>query len=186
MKRNRFQAKNALTICIGILSICLLVLSSCSKKDDNGTSPGDQNKPVMYSGTAKPSSDNVQTSATGSVTAEYDPATKKLSFTFTWSGLTSKIGGFHIHKGDGAIIVPFDAGSYPTTTSGTFSGETTLTDDSWIADLTAGKLYGQIHTENFPGGEIIFPIQKGGNNDGGDNGSGGDNGGGYDYPRNGG
>lgn len=182
MKRKRFQAKKALTICIGMLSICLLVLSSCSK-DDNDTSPGDQNKPVMYSGTAAPSSDNVETSATGSVTAEYDPATKKLSFTFTWSGLTSEIGGFHIHKGDGAIIVPFEAGSYPTATSGTFSGEATLTDDSWIADLSAGKLYGQIHTANFPGGEIIFPLKKDGSSNGGGNGSGdGNGGGGYDYP----
>lgn len=176
------MAKRPLAVTLGILFVFLLVFSSCSKKDDKNSSPDNT---VMYSGTATPSSSSVQTTATGSVTAKYDPATKKLSFTFTWSGLTSTIGGFHIHKGDGAIIVPFDAGSYPTSTSGTFSGETTLTDATWISDLSAGKLYGQIHTQSYPGGELVFPIKKGGssggNNDGGDNG-----GGGYDYPRNGG
>ncbi|GAA4308258.1 CHRD domain-containing protein [Compostibacter hankyongensis] len=133
-----------------------LFFSACNKDSDTPPAPSKE----TFESTAEPSSSSVETTATGTASATYDPATKKLSYTFQWSGLTGTIGGFHIHKGDGSIIIHFEEGDFPTDASGTFSGSATLTDDAWIQDLEAGKLYGQIHTAKYPGGEIIFPLKK--------------------------
>ncbi|HEX5555131.1 MAG TPA: CHRD domain-containing protein, partial [Chitinophagaceae bacterium] len=144
MKKHIHLLKRNTLALAGILMISSSLFSSCKK---NGATPDKPaNTPIMFTGTAKPSADNVNTHATGNLTAKFDPSTKMLSYTFQWKGLTGKIGGFHIHKGDGSIIIDFKDASYSTDTSGTFSGSSTLTDDSWIQDLKAGKLYGQIHT----------------------------------------
>lgn len=141
----------------GIILTSFTLLTSCKKDED--TKP-DEPDMLMFESTAKPSSDQVNTQATGSLTAQYDPATKKLSYTFTWDGLTGEIGGFHIHKGDGSVIINFKDAGYSTATQGTFTGSSVLTDDVWIQDLKAGKLYGQIHTAQYPGGEIVFPFTE--------------------------
>lgn len=161
------------------LALALFTLVSCSKDNDNKPDKP-EDKTVRFEGTAELSSGSVESIATGSVTAQFDPATGKLSYTFTWDGLTGEIGGFHIHKGDGAIIINFKDDGYSTATSGTFSGSSVLTDNAWIQDLKAGKLYGQIHTAKYPAGEIIFPftIKNSGNNGGNNDGS--NNDGGYD------
>lgn len=157
MKKNMLFFKPYFLLLAGITLTSSTILSSC-KKDKNDKP--DKPSTVMFESDAEPSADNVETTATGHLTAEYDPATKKLSYTFTWSGLSGEIGGFHIHKGDKAVIINFKDAGYSTAVSGTFTGSSTLTEDAWITDLMAGKLYGQIHTAKFPGGEIIFPFTK--------------------------
>lgn len=165
MKKSNFFVQSYLLVFAGILLTGFTMLSSCKKDKDNPK----PDKTVMFESTAKLSSDQVSSTATGSLTAKYDPDTKELSYTFTWSGLTGEIGGFHIHKGDGSVIINFKDDGYSTATSGTFSGSSTLTDDAWIQDLMANKLYGQIHTAQYPAGEIIFPFTKKGGTSGNNN-----------------
>lgn len=184
MKKSNHFARRSFMVFAGLALALFIMGTSCSKDDDNPPDiPEDQ--VIMFEGTATLSSGSVQSNASGSVTAKFDPATDKLSYTFTWQGLTGTIGGFHIHKGDGAIIINFKDANYPTTASGTFSGSAVLTNSAWIDDLKAGNLYGQIHTAQYPAGEIQFPFAKkssgnsGGNNDGNNDG-GNNDGGGYD------
>ena len=94
---------------------------------------------------------------TGAVSATYDPATKHLSWTGTYSGLTGPVTAAHFHgpakAGENAgVLVPVTAASSP------FSGEATL-DDAKAADLEAGKLYFNLHTAANPKGEIRGQVE---------------------------
>jgi len=89
---------------------------------------------------------------TGQITATFDPATKHLSWTGSYSGLTGPVTAAHFHgpakPGENAgVVIPVTATSSP------FSGEATL-DDVKAADLAAGKVYFNIHTAANPKGEI--------------------------------
>ncbi len=175
MKKNNYRTRWPVTVLLSLLLVCFAIGTSCNKDEENKP----ENKNIQFESTAEPSSASVETNATGSLSAEFDPATGELSYTFNWQDLTGEIGGFHIHKGDGAVIINFKDDGYATATSGTFSGSSVLTEEAWIQDLKAGKLYGQIHTAKYPAGELIFPftIQNSsgsGNNDNTDNGSGED------------
>lgn len=93
-----------------------------------------------------------QSKGTGEVTATFDPATKRLSWTGTYNGLTGPVTAAHFHgpakAGENAgVLVPVTATSSP------FTGEATL-DDAKAADLEAGRLYFNIHTAANPKGEI--------------------------------
>jgi hypothetical protein len=151
------------------LSVFILLLSACSKNDDPAPPAGDNT--VNYSGSFVKSADNVTTSATGNMTATFNTQTRELSFTFNWQGLGGTAEDIHIHD-DGPIIIPIE--EFPHETGGSVSGKATLTAQQ-AADLAAGKLYGQIHTAQYPGGEIkAFLTKAGGGNGGGNGGGGGD------------
>lgn len=152
MKKNHHYPSYLLA-CAGIFFACILLLSACEK--DKTDEPDNI---LNFGSTAVLSSGSVTSTATGSLTATYNEDTKLLSYTFTWAGLTGPVGGFHIHKGDGAVIINFKDDGFSTSQSGTFSGSATLTDDTWIQDLKDSKLYGQIHTAAYPGGELKFPF----------------------------
>lgn len=92
------------------------------------------------------------TSGTGMFDARLDKATKTLSWTLSYSGLTGPATAAHLHgpaaPGTNAgVVVPF-----PSASSGS-TGSATLT-DAQIADLMAGKWYANVHTAANPGGEI--------------------------------
>jgi hypothetical protein len=96
--------------------------------------------------------------ATGSVTATYDTATKKLSWQGTYSGLTGPATAGHFHgpadPGKNAgVAVPITASSSP------FQGSADLT-EAQAADLMAGKWYVNIHTDAHKGGEIRGQVLK--------------------------
>lgn len=96
--------------------------------------------------------------ATGSVTATYDTATKKLTWQGTYSGLSGPATAGHFHgpadPGKNAgVAIPITATSSP------FQGSADLT-DAQAADLTAGKWYVNIHTEAHKGGEIRGQVMK--------------------------
>jgi hypothetical protein len=96
--------------------------------------------------------------ATGAVTATFDPASKKLSWEGTYSGLSGPPTAGHFHG-------PADPGknagvAVPITPAGSpFKGSADLT-DAQAADLMAGKWYVNIHTEAHKGGEIRGQITK--------------------------
>src|ERR1700687_255327 len=96
--------------------------------------------------------------ATGSVTATYDTASKKLSWKGSYKDLSGPATAAHFH-GPGevgknaGVAVPIAPATSP------LEGSATLT-DAQAADLLAGKYYVNIHTAAHKGGEIRGPLTK--------------------------
>ncbi len=151
MKTNlKFLTISAKSMSIAVF-IFLVGFSSCKKGDSTDTSGT-----VSYSGTFVKSSDVVVSSASGTVTASFNPKTLILSYKLTWSGLTSNAAAMHLHDA-GPVIYPISG--FATAANGTFSGTVTLS-ASQETDLEAGKIYAQIHTVNIPAGEIKATLSK--------------------------
>ncbi|KZD20578.1 CHRD domain-containing protein [Tardiphaga robiniae] len=94
----------------------------------------------------------------GTADIDFDPATKKLTWKLTYSGLTGPATMAHFH---GPAEAGKNAGvAVPITpaTSGS-EGSATLT-DAQAADLMAGKYYVNVHTEANKGGEIRGQVTK--------------------------
>ena len=95
----------------------------------------------------------------GSVAASYDPATKMLTWTITYSGLTGAAKAAHFH---GPAKVGVKAAPVVPITGDLKSpikGSATLTDQQ-AKDLGAGMWYFNIHTAKFPDGEIRGQLMK--------------------------
>jgi hypothetical protein len=96
---------------------------------------------------------------TGTADLDYDAASKKLSWTVSYSGLSGPATAAHFHgpaetgKNAGVAVAIPNAGTSPV------KGEATLT-DAQAADLLAGKYYINIHTAANPGGEIRGQVMK--------------------------
>jgi CHRD domain len=99
------------------------------------------------------------TAGKGEADINYDPATKKLSWKLTYSGLTGPATAAHFHgpaePGKNAAV----AVAIPNATASPVEGSATLT-DAQAADLEAGKYYVNIHTVANPGGEIRGQVTK--------------------------
>ena len=91
--------------------------------------------------------------ATGTADIDYDPASKKLSWKLTYSGLSGPATAAHFHGPAEAGKNAGVAVAIPNATSSPAEGSATLT-DAQAADLVAGKYYINIHTAANPGGEI--------------------------------
>ena len=95
----------------------------------------------------------------GMADIDYDPATKKLSWKVTYSGLSGPATAAHFHgpaeagKNAGVAVAIPNAASSPA------EGSATLT-DAQAADLVAGKYYVNVHTAANPGGEIRGQVTK--------------------------
>jgi hypothetical protein len=96
---------------------------------------------------------------TGTVDANYDAASKKLTWKLTYSGLTGPATAAHFHgpadatKNAGVAVPIANAPSSPA------EGSATLT-DAQAADLLAGKYYVNVHTAANPNGEIRGQVTK--------------------------
>jgi hypothetical protein len=95
--------------------------------------------------------------ATGTITGTYNDSTNTISFTINFSGLGSNSTAAHFHgpafPGTNANVTYAHTGFPTGVTSGTFTGTQVITDTE-EKDLLAGKWYSNIHTTNFPAGEI--------------------------------
>ena len=97
--------------------------------------------------------------ATGTADIDYDPASKKLSWKVSYSGLSGPATAAHFHgpaeagKNAGVAVAIPNAGTSPV------EGSATLT-DAQAADLTSGKYYVNVHTQANPGGEIRGQVMK--------------------------
>lgn len=94
----------------------------------------------------------------GTADIDYDPATKKLTWKLSYSGLTGPATAAHFHglaePGKNAgVAVPIAPATSPS------EGSATLT-DAQAADLMAGKYYVNVHTAANPGGEIRGQVTK--------------------------
>jgi hypothetical protein len=93
----------------------------------------------------------VTTAAKGTATASLDTATKTLTWTVTYSGLTPTAGHIHGPAAPGVnagVLVPFSGGM-----ASPIKGSATLT-DAQISDLEGGRTYINLHTAENKGGEI--------------------------------
>ncbi|WP_291859570.1 CHRD domain-containing protein [Bradyrhizobium sp.] len=101
----------------------------------------------------------VASAGKGTADIDYDPASKKLSWKLTYSGLSGPATAAHFHGpaapgANAGVAVPIpNAGSSPV------EGNATLT-DAQAADLMAGRYYINIHTAANPAGEIRGQVTK--------------------------
>ncbi len=153
LKGNRFL------FFLAIVALFLFAGASCKKSSSHGPAN------VQFKGTLSGAAEvpAVSTTATGTVTASYNPGTKVLSYTFTWSNLSSNAAAMHFHHGapgiSGPVIIPVPASSFSAATGGTVSGSS-LFPDSLLNELMIGNFYGNIHDSNHPGGEIRAQMVK--------------------------
>jgi CHRD domain len=94
----------------------------------------------------------------GSLTATFDTASKKLSWKGSTSGLSGPATAAHFHAGEsgknGAVVVPITGAD-----KASFEGSATLT-NAQEADMMAGKWYVNVHTAANKGGEIRGQLAK--------------------------
>ena len=96
---------------------------------------------------------------TGSVTATYDTASKKLTYTVNYKDLSGPATAAHFHgpadaKTNAGVVVPVNGA-----VTSPIKGEATLT-DAQAKDLADGKWYFNVHTAANKGGEIRGQVTK--------------------------
>ncbi len=122
-------------------TVACLSAASAATIDFKATMTGKQEVPPTTS------------TGSGDVLATLDTATKKLSYTMTYMGLTGPATAAHFHGpaaagANAGVAVPI--GMPPANPA---TGTVTLT-DAQIKDLEAGKWYANVHTAANKGGEI--------------------------------
>ena len=146
-------------VLVATLFALSLTLTACN---DHQSFPADAKIPLVatLSGAAeRPAS--VSTAATGSFVGVVDRATRVLSYTVTYSGLTPVMG--HLHRitpnstvGNGPVEIPFSSLGSPIT------GTTTLASMGRVDSLINGFYYANLHTTAYPAGEIRGNIRVNG------------------------
>jgi len=101
----------------------------------------------------------VTSAGKGSATATLDTATKTLTWTVEYSGLSGPATAAHIHGPAAAganapVLIPFTGDL-----ASPIKGSATLT-DAQISDLDAGKMYVNIHTAANKPGEIRGQLER--------------------------
>ena len=100
----------------------------------------------------------IDSKGTGSVTANFDTASKQLSWKGTVSGLSGPATAAHFHSGEvgknGGVAVPIGGAD-----KGSFEGSATLT-DAQAEELMTGKWYVNVHTAANKGGEVRGQVTK--------------------------
>lgn len=125
-------------------------------------SPGERNFVANLSGNQQVST--VVTSATGQVTATLD-ANNRLQLEGSFEGLTSEVntdiaGGSHIHAApagvNGGVEIPLELTLNSDNMGGTYeaSSNTYVLSNAQVEMLLDRKMYVNIHTMNYPSGEI--------------------------------
>ncbi len=143
--------KQVATIGLGVLVLTTLVISTPTAFAETVNLKGSLNA----SQSVPPTNSN----GTGNLQATYDTATKQLTYTVTYSGLTGNATAAHFHgpadpDKTAGVVVPVQ-GSVASPIKGT----ATLT-DAQASDLLAGKWYFNIHTEANRPGEIRGQVTK--------------------------
>ncbi len=140
---------NSKILCGGIAAIALLTASASFAQEVKmkANLTGAQQVPP------------IQSAGKGSADVTFDTASKRLSWTVIYSGLSGPATAAHFHgpaePGQSAgVAVPI-----PNQATSPVTGSATLT-DAQAADLLAGKYYVNIHTAANPGGEIRGQVTK--------------------------
>jgi len=129
---------------LAMLSMSTLVACKKDKKASDTT----YNYDVTLSGASEVPA-NAST-ATGKFVGTYTKSTKVLNFTLSYSGMVPT--DWHIHKGAPTVSGPVQIALNPIVPS-PLTKSVTLTAEQ-EADLLSGNYYVNIHSVDFPGGEI--------------------------------
>jgi hypothetical protein len=129
---------------------------------------------TIFTATLSGASDSAITSGSGNATVDFNSSMTQISYTLSFQNLTSDATMGHIHFGAPGVAGPivlwfFPATLTPTPTavSGSYSGVWTEADlaaqtqdpsittfATLLSDMQAGDTYVNVHTLNYPGGEI--------------------------------
>jgi hypothetical protein len=172
--------KHMLTLATTVLG--LVVVAGCGSSKSTG--PNNityvANLAAANEVQANGSSANVTSTGTGTWTGILNPTTNVLTWTMTYSGLTTNSTASHIHaqaptSTTASVVLNFAtfAGSTLTlgATSGTASGSINLSTaatppslsisgDSLLKAINAGQAYVNVHSTQYPAGEIRGQIVK--------------------------
>ncbi len=100
---------------------------------------------------------SVATTGTGSAAMSFDTATNLFSWTITWSGLTGSVFAVHFHNApagvNGAIVISGLGTTSPEIGSIVLSG-------ALFTELLAAGFYINVHTDDFPAGEIRGQVRQ--------------------------
>ncbi|MEX2593823.1 MAG: CHRD domain-containing protein [Anditalea sp.] len=136
---------------LNLLLIGMVILSSCSKDDDDDPS----DNLVEFSNIEINGAEEVppnNSTATGIFNGTYDKTTKILTYTLTYSGVMAT--NMHFHEGavgvSGPVVIPIGEAPF----SSPINDVTPVLTEEQEADLLAGNWYVNIHSEDFPPGEI--------------------------------
>lgn len=96
----------------------------------------------------------------GMAEVQYNSNTRNLTWKVTYSGLSGPVTGAHMHgpaapTANAGIVVPFTG----NVNAPPIQGQTTLT-PAQLGDLAAGLWYVNVHTAQFPGGEIRGQLRR--------------------------
>jgi len=102
----------------------------------------------------------VASPSTGSATMTYDQASKRLTWSVTWSPMTGPATMAHFHGpaapgANAGVALPIGGAGLASPAN----GQATLT-DAQAADLLAGRWYINIHSAAHPGGEIRGQVMR--------------------------
>ena len=116
---------------------------------------------VPFKGTLSGASEvpPVQSQGSGAAAVNANPATKGVSWSVTYSGLSGPPAAAHIHCGAAAGANAGVAVDLGKNLASPIQGSGTMT-DAQMADLQAGKCYVNIHTGNNKGGELRGQLAK--------------------------
>jgi hypothetical protein len=111
--------------------------------------------PVQFTATMNGASEVPPASSPGTGTGAMTLVNSVLAYAFSFTNLLSAATLAHIHgpadvTQNANPLIPFTP---PAATAGTFSGTATLSSQE-LLDLVSGLTYANIHTTNYPGGEI--------------------------------
>jgi len=150
-----------LTLFTSVLFIGALSLTSCKKESDDTGSGNGNGTATMYSVSGSANGAQmvpaVSTSGTGTITGTYNANTRLLEYKVNWTSLSGAptMGGFFngAAGSNGTMTGTSWAMGTNLGSSGTYSGQTTLTVDQ-DTQLKAGTWYYSLGTASHTSGEI--------------------------------
>ena len=157
-----FTTKQRFAFVASLLVGSILGLSSCyeNKIATNLTpAPAAAQKPIQLTATINGAQEKptpVITAATGTFTGTIDPASRVLSYTVAYSGITPVAGHLHritLPNGNGPNLINFASLASP------IIGTTSTLAQSRVDSMVAGQWYVNLHTAANPAGEIRGDIR---------------------------
>jgi hypothetical protein len=144
------------------LLLCLVfVVSSCDDDDDNSGLPGAELVTLQEVAlTGEQEAPPVSTQASGTFKGTYNMDSKVISYTITFQGIMPT--AMHFHRGAvgvaGPITIPINPGADPYSGANPFLsplvGTTPALSAAQEAELLAGDWYVNVHTAEYPAGEL--------------------------------
>ena len=131
------------------LTLGVALLAAC-KKDDQPVAPANNMMTISATIDNKATVPATPSTATGTLTGDYNMTTNVLNYTITYQGMTPTMGHFHygVPGKKGNVAIGFDDVS-----KSPIKGTVTL-QPATADSLMAGKLYVNLHSATYKDGEI--------------------------------